>query len=204
VELPEKQRRVFLLRQHGEVSFKEIAEWTGEPLNTVLSAPENVVWSVVARVQRPSVSIGKRLGMVLDDLDFRRIWRPAFPVAAVCIVVLAVFGLSGGKGSGWMPGPMEIDRAVIWLDGMIADPWGETTGDPLASRELRQAWTAKTEGQRQQIAALELFDLRKELQGQKLKEMERESGKLLAALERWQESQRQIENRISGLPGIHD
>jgi RNA polymerase sigma-70 factor, ECF subfamily len=36
-ELPEKQRRVFLLRQHGGVSFKDIAELTGEPLNTVLS-----------------------------------------------------------------------------------------------------------------------------------------------------------------------
>ena len=35
--LPEKQRRVFLLRQHGEMRFKEIAELMGEPLNTVLS-----------------------------------------------------------------------------------------------------------------------------------------------------------------------
>lgn len=35
--LPEKQRRVFLLRQHGALSFKEIAGVTGEPLNTVLS-----------------------------------------------------------------------------------------------------------------------------------------------------------------------
>jgi RNA polymerase sigma-70 factor (ECF subfamily) len=35
--LPEKQRQVFLLRQHGEMSFKEIAHLTGEPLNTVLS-----------------------------------------------------------------------------------------------------------------------------------------------------------------------
>lgn len=36
-ELPEKQRRVFLLRQHGGISFREISELTGEPLNTVLS-----------------------------------------------------------------------------------------------------------------------------------------------------------------------
>ena len=35
--LPEKQRRVFLLRQHGSLRFREIAELTGEPLNTVLS-----------------------------------------------------------------------------------------------------------------------------------------------------------------------
>lgn len=35
--LPEKQRNVFLLRQHGELSFKEIAEITNQPLNTVLS-----------------------------------------------------------------------------------------------------------------------------------------------------------------------
>lgn len=34
--LPEKQREIFLLRQHSEMSFKEIAESTGQPLNTVL------------------------------------------------------------------------------------------------------------------------------------------------------------------------
>ncbi|MCU7495287.1 MAG: sigma-70 family RNA polymerase sigma factor [Ignavibacteria bacterium] len=34
--LPEKQKQVFLLREHGEMSFKEISELTGEPLNTVL------------------------------------------------------------------------------------------------------------------------------------------------------------------------
>ncbi len=35
--LPEKQRQVFLLRQHSGMSFKEIAETLHEPLNTVLS-----------------------------------------------------------------------------------------------------------------------------------------------------------------------
>ncbi len=35
--LPEKQRRVFLLRQHGALRFREIAELTREPLNTVIS-----------------------------------------------------------------------------------------------------------------------------------------------------------------------
>ena len=35
--LPDKQKRVFLLRQHGELTFKEIAEIINEPLNTVLS-----------------------------------------------------------------------------------------------------------------------------------------------------------------------
>jgi len=35
--LSEKQKAVFMLRQHGDLSFKEIAEATGEPLNTVLS-----------------------------------------------------------------------------------------------------------------------------------------------------------------------
>jgi RNA polymerase sigma-70 factor, ECF subfamily len=34
--LPEKQKHVFLLRQHGDMSFKEISELTNEPLNTVL------------------------------------------------------------------------------------------------------------------------------------------------------------------------
>ena len=37
LELPSKQKQVFLLRQHGEMSFKDIAQITGEPLNTVLS-----------------------------------------------------------------------------------------------------------------------------------------------------------------------
>lgn len=35
--LPEPQRRVFLLRQHSDLKFREIADITGEPLNTVLS-----------------------------------------------------------------------------------------------------------------------------------------------------------------------
>lgn len=35
--VPEKQKRVFLLRQHSDMSFKEIAELTNEPLNTVIS-----------------------------------------------------------------------------------------------------------------------------------------------------------------------
>jgi RNA polymerase sigma-70 factor (ECF subfamily) len=35
--LSEKQRRVFLLRQNGEMSFREIAETMNEPLNTILS-----------------------------------------------------------------------------------------------------------------------------------------------------------------------
>ncbi|KAA3618209.1 MAG: hypothetical protein DWQ05_09225 [Calditrichaeota bacterium] len=34
--LPEKQREVFLLRQHSEMTFKEIARETKQPLNTVL------------------------------------------------------------------------------------------------------------------------------------------------------------------------
>ena len=35
--LPIKQKEVFLLRVNTELSFKEISEITGEPLNTVLS-----------------------------------------------------------------------------------------------------------------------------------------------------------------------
>jgi RNA polymerase sigma-70 factor (ECF subfamily) len=35
-KLPEKQKQVFLLRQHGEMTFKEIAELLKEPINTVL------------------------------------------------------------------------------------------------------------------------------------------------------------------------
>lgn len=35
--LPEKQRKVFLMRQQGELSFREIAGIMDEPLNSVLS-----------------------------------------------------------------------------------------------------------------------------------------------------------------------
>jgi len=35
--LPDKQREVFLLRLHGGMQFKEIAELTKQPLNTVLA-----------------------------------------------------------------------------------------------------------------------------------------------------------------------
>lgn len=35
--LSEPQRRVFLLRQHSDLKFREIADITDEPLNTVLS-----------------------------------------------------------------------------------------------------------------------------------------------------------------------
>ena len=37
LSLPEKQKEVFLLRQHSEMTFKEIAKITDQPLNTVLS-----------------------------------------------------------------------------------------------------------------------------------------------------------------------
>lgn len=36
ISLPEKQREVFVLRKNSGMTFKEIAELTGEPLNTVL------------------------------------------------------------------------------------------------------------------------------------------------------------------------
>lgn len=36
-ELPDNQKDVFLLRQHGGLSFKEIADEMNQPLNTVLS-----------------------------------------------------------------------------------------------------------------------------------------------------------------------
>jgi RNA polymerase sigma-70 factor (ECF subfamily) len=36
-DLPVKQKEVFLLRMHAELSFKEIAKLTKEPMNTVLS-----------------------------------------------------------------------------------------------------------------------------------------------------------------------
>ena len=37
MKLSNKQREVFLLRQNGDLSFKEIAEITNQPINTVLS-----------------------------------------------------------------------------------------------------------------------------------------------------------------------
>lgn len=36
-QMPEQQRQVFLLRQHSQMPFREIADLLGQPLNTVLS-----------------------------------------------------------------------------------------------------------------------------------------------------------------------
>lgn len=46
-----KQREVFLLRQHGEMSFKEIAELTGQPLNTVLSHMRYAVQKIKKKLE---------------------------------------------------------------------------------------------------------------------------------------------------------
>jgi RNA polymerase sigma-70 factor (ECF subfamily) len=52
-QLSEKQRQVFLLRQHSDLSFKEIAAQLGEPLNTVLSTlPFDRRSSILGRPQR--------------------------------------------------------------------------------------------------------------------------------------------------------
>lgn len=40
-EIPLKERRVFLLRQHTDLTFREIAELVDEPLNTVLGHMRN-------------------------------------------------------------------------------------------------------------------------------------------------------------------
>ena len=37
LQLSDNQKEVFLLRQHGEMTFKEIADFTNQPINTVLS-----------------------------------------------------------------------------------------------------------------------------------------------------------------------
>lgn len=50
-KLPEKQRRVFLLRQHSDLKFREIAEQTKEPLNTVLSHMRYAVATLRAELQ---------------------------------------------------------------------------------------------------------------------------------------------------------
>jgi RNA polymerase sigma-70 factor (ECF subfamily) len=41
--LPLKQRQIFLLRQHTDLKFKEIAEMLGCPLNTVLARMHNAI-----------------------------------------------------------------------------------------------------------------------------------------------------------------
>jgi len=208
-ELPDEENRRWERHLESCVSCRlrlEEAESTLEMYGALpeADAPEDVIRSVVARAEQPSASIWKRLGVVLEDLGNRRLWRPAFPAAALCAVILILFGLSGGKGINSMSELMRIDGVIVWLDDMIVDPWRGTIDNPLDSGELRQAWIARKEGQRQQIDALKLLDSQKVRQGQKLMEMEMESEKLLAALEEWQESQKLIENRISGLPGIHD
>lgn len=51
-ELPDQQRRVFLLRQSSAMSFAEIARLLGEPLNTVLSHMNYAV-TKLRRATRP-------------------------------------------------------------------------------------------------------------------------------------------------------
>jgi len=43
MELPAKQKEVFLLRQHSGLSFKEIAGILDCPLNTVLARMHNAI-----------------------------------------------------------------------------------------------------------------------------------------------------------------
>jgi len=50
-DLPAKQKQVFLLRQHSGMTFKEIAEQMGEPLNTVLSHMNYAVKKLRQRFQ---------------------------------------------------------------------------------------------------------------------------------------------------------
>ena len=50
-ELPEKQRLVFVMHELEGKSFKEIAEITGEPINTLLSRKRYAVLSLRERLQ---------------------------------------------------------------------------------------------------------------------------------------------------------
>jgi RNA polymerase sigma-70 factor (ECF subfamily) len=49
--LSDKQKTVFLLRQHGELSFKEIADLTKEPLNTVISHMHYAVRKIKKQIE---------------------------------------------------------------------------------------------------------------------------------------------------------
>jgi RNA polymerase sigma-70 factor (ECF subfamily) len=55
-KLSEKQKTVFLLRQQGELSFKEIAKVTNEPINTVLSHMRYAVKKIRIRVEENNES----------------------------------------------------------------------------------------------------------------------------------------------------
>ena len=49
--LSDKQKTVFLLRQHGELSFKQISEITKEPINTVLSHMRYAVRKIKKQIE---------------------------------------------------------------------------------------------------------------------------------------------------------
>jgi len=55
--LPIKQRQVFLLRMHGDLSFKEIAKTLNRPLNTVLT-----------QMRSATLSIKKHLGEIYGEV----------------------------------------------------------------------------------------------------------------------------------------
>lgn len=51
-ELPEEQREVFVMHELQGMSFKEIAEETGEPINTLLSRKRYAVLSLREQLQQ--------------------------------------------------------------------------------------------------------------------------------------------------------
>lgn len=54
--LSDKQKAVFLLRQNGEMSFKEISESMNEPLNTVLSHMHYAVKKIRKQIEKENES----------------------------------------------------------------------------------------------------------------------------------------------------
>ena len=50
--LPDKQKEVFLLRLHSGMQFKEIAELTKQPLNTVLGHMHYAVSKIRKKVSK--------------------------------------------------------------------------------------------------------------------------------------------------------
>jgi DNA-directed RNA polymerase specialized sigma24 family protein len=50
-ELPEEQRAVFVWHEMGDLSFKEIAELTGEKVNTLISRKRYAVLFLRERLQ---------------------------------------------------------------------------------------------------------------------------------------------------------
>lgn len=168
-------------------------------------APESAIQAVVARAQQPPSSLWERMRTALGSPDYGRLWRPAFPVAALGMAILVFFVLPRERDIDLTSAPVRIERAIMRLDRATVVQWRKITGGPLANIERHLAWDMRTETQSRRVAAWELFNMQKARQQQKLTELVYGTDERVGALIQWQESRNSTyEKGMLKLPGTHN